>query len=70
MVNQLMECEAVATIIVNIASVEEWHVPKFFVRPKEGPTMSNCGSRWNLVPPPTSSTKGGERGVLKTPRLD
>jgi hypothetical protein len=43
--------------------------PKFLVRPKEGPTMSNCGSRWNLVPLLASSTKWGERGVLKAPGL-
>ncbi len=27
-------------------------------------------SSWNLVPPPTSCTKGGEKGVLKAPILD
>jgi hypothetical protein len=28
-------------------------------------TMSKSGRSWNLVPLPTSSTKGGKRGVLK-----
>ncbi len=32
--------------------------------------MSSCRSRKNLVPLPASSIKGGERGVLKAPRLD
>jgi hypothetical protein len=32
--------------------------------------MLKSGSSWNLVPLPASSTKGGERGVLKAPRLD
>ncbi len=32
--------------------------------------MLNCGRRRNLVPLPASSTKGGERGVLKAPGLD
>ncbi len=32
--------------------------------------MLKNGSSWNLVPLPTSSTKGGERGMLKAPRLN
>jgi hypothetical protein len=36
-----------------------WRAPKSLVRPKEGPTMSNCESRWDLVLLLTSSTKGG-----------
>jgi len=27
-------------------------------------------NKWDLVPLPTSSTKGGERGVLEVPGLD
>jgi hypothetical protein len=33
-----------------------WHVPKFLVKLKEGSTMSNCRSRWNLMSFPTFST--------------
>jgi hypothetical protein len=44
--------------------------PKFLVRPKKGPTMSKRGSSWNLVPLLASSTKEGERGVLKVPGLN
>jgi hypothetical protein len=40
--------------------------PKFLVRPKEGPTMSKCGSSWNLVPLPASSTKGGGEGCAES----
>jgi len=47
-----------------------WRAPKFLVRPKKGPTMLKSGNSWNLVLLPSSSTKGGERGVLKAPRLD
>jgi len=32
--------------------------------------MSKSGSRWDLVPLPASSIKGGERGVLKVSGLD
>jgi hypothetical protein len=39
-----------------------WRGPKFLVRLKEGPIMSKCGSSWNLVPLPASSTKGGWEG--------
>ncbi len=44
--------------------------PSSLLDPLEGPTMWKCESSWNLVPFPTSSTKGGERGVLKVPGLD
>ncbi len=47
-----------------------WRAPKFLLRPKKSPTMLKSGSSWNLVPFPASSTKGGERGVLKAPGLD
>jgi hypothetical protein len=47
-----------------------WRAPKFLGRPKKGPTMLKSGSSWNLVPLPASSTKGGERGMLKAPGLD
>ncbi len=42
--------------------------PKFLVRPKKGSTMLKSESSWNSLP--ISNTKGGERGVLKVPRLD
>ncbi len=32
--------------------------------------MLKNGNSWNLVPLPTSNTKGGERGMLKAPRLN
>jgi hypothetical protein len=44
--------------------------PSSLLDPKKGPTMLKSGSSWNLVPLPGSSTKGGERGMLKAPRLD
>jgi hypothetical protein len=47
-----------------------WRTPKSLVRPKKGPTMLKNGSSWNLVPLQISSTKEGERGVLKAPGLD
>jgi hypothetical protein len=47
-----------------------WHAIKFFVKPKKGSTMLKNRNSWNLVPLPASSTKGGERGVLKAPGLD
>jgi len=34
------------------------------------PNYVKGGSRWDLVPLPASSTKRGERSVLKAPRLD
>jgi len=50
--------------------VIKWRAAKFLVRPKKGPTMLKSGNSWNLVLLPASSTKGGERGVLKAPGLD
>ncbi len=47
-----------------------WRALKFLIRPRKGPTMLKSVSSWNLVLFPTSSTKGGERGVLKAPGLD
>ncbi len=47
-----------------------WRAPKFFVKPKKGPTMLKNGSSWNLVSLPASNTKGGERDVLKASGLD
>ncbi len=54
-----------------------WHASTFFyalpsslVDPFEGLTMWKCGKSWNLEPLSTSSTKGGERGVLEVPGLD
>ncbi len=40
--------------------------PSSLLDPKEGPTMLKCGNSWNLVLLPTSNTKGGERGMLKS----
>jgi hypothetical protein len=31
--------------------------------------MWKCGRSWNLVPLPTSNTKGGKRGMLEVPRM-
>jgi hypothetical protein len=47
-----------------------WCAPKFLVKPKMGQTMLKSESSWNLVSLPASSTKGGERGVLKALGLD
>ncbi len=32
--------------------------------------MLKSGNSWNLVPLPASNNKGGEKGMLKAPRLD
>jgi hypothetical protein len=34
------------------------------------PNYGKGGSRWDLVPLPTSSTKGGEKGMLKASGLE
>jgi hypothetical protein len=57
-------------IELNRSSNTKWRAPKFLVRPKKGPIMLKSESSWNLVPLPTSSTKWGERGMLKAPGLD
>jgi hypothetical protein len=44
--------------------------PSSLLDPKKSPTMLKSESSWNLVPLPTSSTKGGERGMLKAPGLE
>jgi hypothetical protein len=44
--------------------------PSSLADPLEGLTMWKCGRSWNLKLFPTSSTKGGERGVLEVPGLD
>jgi len=44
--------------------------PSSLLDPKKGLTMLKKGSSWNLVPFPTSSTKRGERGMLKVSGLD
>ncbi len=49
------------------SSAHVWHTPKFLVDPLEGPSMRQCGRSWNLEHDPTSSTRGGERGVLEVP---
>jgi len=45
-------------------------LPSSMEDPLEGLTMWKCGRSWNLKPLPISSTKGGERGMLKVPGLD
>jgi hypothetical protein len=45
-------------------------LPSSLIDPLGGLTMSKCGRSWNLVLLPTSSTKGGKRGVLEVPGLD
>ncbi len=39
--------------------------PQVPCQTQKSPTMLKSESNWNLVPLPASSTKGGERGVLK-----
>jgi hypothetical protein len=43
-----------------------WRTPKFLDRPKKGPTTLKSESSWNLVPLPTSSTKGGWEGRVES----
>jgi hypothetical protein len=45
-------------------------LPSSLIDPLRGLTMWKCGRSWNLVLLPTSSTKGGKRGVLEVPGLD
>ncbi len=45
-------------------------LPSSLIDPLEGLTMWKYGKNWNLEPLPTSSTKGGERGVLEVSGLD
>jgi hypothetical protein len=47
-----------------------WRAPKFLVELKRVQLCQIAEVVWNLVPLPASSTKGGERGVLKVPGLD
>jgi hypothetical protein len=44
--------------------------PSSLLDPLEGPSMLNCGKLELEGPHPTSSTKGGKRGVLKVPGFD
>jgi hypothetical protein len=46
-----------------------WRASKSFVRPQEGPTMSSCGRRRNLVPLPASSIEGGWEGRAESSRI-
>jgi len=48
----------------------KWRAPKSLVSPKLGLSHSSCGISGTWGTRPVSSTKGGERGVLKAPRLD
>jgi hypothetical protein len=41
--------------------------PSSLLDPKQV-QLCQSGSSWNLVPLPTSSTKGGKKGVLKAPK--
>jgi hypothetical protein len=53
-----------------VVHVDIWRTPKSLVSPKLGLSHSSCekvGTRGTL---PTSSTRGGEKGMLKTPGLD
>jgi hypothetical protein len=63
----LGQTKAWGKLALFIIQSHHWRVPKFLVRPKKGPTMLKSGNSWNLVPLPASSTKGGEKGVLKAP---
>jgi hypothetical protein len=51
---------------IRMAFCPGWRTPKFLVRPKRAPTMLKNGSSRNLVPLPTSSTKGGWKGRAKS----
>jgi hypothetical protein len=44
--------------------------PSSLLDSKESNYVNKSGSSRNLVLLPTSSTKGGERGVLKAPELN
>jgi len=58
-------------IIINIVAETTSDVPpSSLLDPKMGPTMLKSGNSWNLMSLLASSTKGGERGVLKAPGLD
>ncbi len=45
-------------------------LPSSCLDPLEGPSMLNCRKLELEGPHPTSSTKGGKRGVLEVPRFD
>jgi hypothetical protein len=45
-------------------------LPSSFLDPLEGPSMLNCGKLELKGPHPTSSTKGGKRGVLEVSGFD
>jgi hypothetical protein len=47
-----------------------WHAPKFFIRPTWGSKYVKLQKDGTWGPLPTSSTKGGKRGVLEVPGLD
>ncbi len=44
--------------------------PQVLCQIQKSPTMLKSGNSWNLVPLPASSTKGGEKDMLKAPGLD
>jgi hypothetical protein len=44
-------------------------LPSSLVDPLEGLTIWRCGRSWNLEPLPTSSIKGGKRGMLEVPGI-
>ncbi len=62
---ELNVCEE--THVFVLAPHGSCRAPKFLVDPLEGPNMQQCGRSWNLEHDPTSSTRGGERGVLEVP---
>ncbi len=44
--------------------------PNSLLDSKKSNYVNKSGSNWNLVPLLASSTKGGDKGVLKAPGLD
>jgi hypothetical protein len=48
-----------------LSSDTTWRAPKFLVEPTWGSNYVECEKGWNLEPLPTSSIRGGERGMLE-----
>ncbi len=69
-----LKCKAKGLAVKKICFFEVQNIfdalPSSLVDPLEGLTMGKCGKSWNLGPFPTSSTKGGKRGMLEILGLD
>jgi hypothetical protein len=68
----LITCDCVGHIKFVLASVMRYAnvPPSSLLNSKESNYVNKSKNSWNLVMLPASSTKGGERGVLKAPGLD